>query len=130
MDNCIFCKIVNKEIPSKKIYEDDEFLSFLDINPITRGHTLLISKVHFDNLLDVYDETLSSALIVARKIGNKMIEVLNATGCNVLINTNPSAGKEVMHFHIHIIPRYEVSEMKIEYNKKDYQLEEVFKLFN
>ena len=103
--DCIFCKIIKGGVPSKKIYEDDNFIGILDINPKTEGHSLIISKNHFENLLDM-PASLGSELIDAlKKISHKLITEKKASGFNVLGNNFPSAGQEVMHFHMHLIPR-------------------------
>lgn len=108
--DCIFCKIINKEIPGKIVYEDDVCLAFLDLSQVTDGHTLIVSKSHFDNLLEADDEVIAHMLKVAKKLGNQLVEKLNAKGMNVLTNINETAGQTVKHFHIHLIPRYNEKE--------------------
>ena len=110
MDNCIFCKIARGEIPCHKVYEDDKILAFLDISQTTKGHTLVITKEHFDNFLFVPKDLLAQAISVAQKISQASVTSLNAKGVNILINTNEAAGQTVMHFHIHVIPRYDDSD--------------------
>lgn len=107
MSDCIFCKIGNHEIPGKIVYEDDICLAFLDISQTTNGHTLVIPKQHFTNFLEVDDVTLSHIMKVTKTLANKIMNTLQATGVNILTNANESAGQTVMHFHIHIIPRYD-----------------------
>lgn len=106
MENCIFCKIANKEIPGKIVYEDDLCLAFLDLSQTTNGHTLVVPKTHYQNILDVDKEVLSHLIKVTKKLTNQIITNLDAKGANVLTNANEVAGQTVMHFHIHIIPRY------------------------
>ena len=106
-DDCIFCKIASGEIPCVKVYEDEEFLAFLDISPASKGHTLVITKEHFDNFLVVPKDLLGRAFTVAQKIGQAQVTQLGAKGCNILSNVNEIAGQTVKHFHIHIIPRYD-----------------------
>lgn len=106
MNNCIFCKIINKEIPSNIVYEDDKFLAFLDIAKATNGHTILIPKKHSKNILECDDETLSEMIVIAKKIASNLTSKLGADGCNILTNCNEVAGQTCFHFHIHIIPRY------------------------
>ncbi|WP_314795198.1 HIT family protein [Eggerthia catenaformis] len=110
MDNCIFCKIVNKEIPGKIIYEDDICLAFLDLSQTTDGHTLLIPKKHFKNVLETENATLSHMIIVAKNLANKIVKKTGAQGCHILTNANEAAGQTVPHFHIHIIPRFNESD--------------------
>ncbi|RLG56699.1 MAG: HIT family protein [Candidatus Hydrothermarchaeota archaeon] len=103
---CIFCKIVNKEIPAKIIYEDDEIMAFLDINPRNEGHTLVIPKKHYDNLLEAPDNTLAEMMRVAKLLCQRMKNKLNAKGFNIVINVEKVAGQEINHLHLHIVPRY------------------------
>lgn len=118
MDNCIFCKIANKEIPGKIIYEDDICVAFLDLSQTTNGHTLVIPKKHFKNFLEVDDDTLAHIIKVTKDIANKIVTKLNANGVNILTNANEVAGQTVMHFHLHIIPRYDNND-QIEINFSD-----------
>lgn len=107
MDNCIFCKIVDGQIPSTKVYEDNDFLAFMDINPMAIGHTLVIPKNHFRNALDTTDEVASKMYIVVIKVANAVKKAFNASGINIIQNNEASSGQEVFHSHIHIIPRYD-----------------------
>ena len=116
MDNCIFCKIVKGEIPCYKVYEDNEILAFLDISQTTKGHTLVITKEHFQNFLFVPKDLLGKAFSVAQKISQAQVASLGAKGVNILVNTNEVAGQTVMHFHIHVIPRFDSKDnLKIEF---------------
>lgn len=108
--NCIFCKIANKEIPGKYVYEDDVCVAFLDLSQVTTGHTLVVPKAHVKNILEA-DPKLSSHLFeVVTMLSQKITKNLGAKGCNILSNANEVAGQTVMHYHIHIIPRYEECE--------------------
>ena len=104
--NCIFCKLANGVFPTNFIYEDEDFKVILDANPATKGHSLILPKKHFKNLLDADEEILKKALPLAKKLSNKLIEVLKCDGVNVLQNNNEAAGQAVFHLHIHLIPRY------------------------
>ena len=88
MSNCIFCKIINKEIPGKIIYEDDVCIAFLDLSQATYGHTLVIPKKHFENILEVDAQTLAHVMQVTQKLAKQIVEKLNAKGLNILTNTN------------------------------------------
>ena len=105
-DDCIFCKIANGEIPSATIYEDDDFRAFLDLNPATRGHALLVPKDHFANLLELDEEHAEKAILLAKKIGSRLKEKLGCDGLNLVQNNGEAAGQTVFHFHMHLIPRY------------------------
>ncbi|MCQ2795769.1 MAG: HIT family protein [Bacilli bacterium] len=106
MDNCIFCKIIKGEIPSSKIYEDDDVLAILDISQATHGHTLVISKAHYDNFLCTPKEIMHKVMDVAQRIGQVEIAVLGAKGVNILTNVGEEAGQTIMHYHVHVVPRY------------------------
>lgn len=103
--SCLFCKIALGEIPSVKIYEDEKVLAFLDISPIEKGHTLVISKhVHSEALLETSDEVLGEMLAVVKKIGAAMMKA-GFGGYNVVQNNYPDGGQMVPHIHFHVIPR-------------------------
>lgn len=103
---CIFCKIVDKEIPSYCIYEDDKVMAFLDISQVTKGHTLVIPKQHYDDFLECDDELLMHMTKTAKMLAKRIMERTNAEGMNILSNIHEVAGQSVQHFHIHLIPRY------------------------
>lgn len=108
--DCIFCKISLHLINANVIYEDDDVMAFLDVNPVTYGHTLVISKKHYDNFLSCPKETMHKMMNVAQRIGQVAIKELKAKGVNILTNCYEAAGQTVNHFHIHVIPRYEATE--------------------
>lgn len=105
MDDCIFCKIVNGEIPSFKVYENQKALAFADINPITTGHTLIIPKNHAENLHEISEADLSEIHKVSRKLAAAMKEVLNPEGIALLQLNGRGVNQLVMHYHLHMIPR-------------------------
>lgn len=113
MDNCIFCKIAAGEIPSKAIYEDDDFRVILDLGPATKGHALILPKVHAANLYELDDAVAAKVLVVAKKVALTMKEKLNCDGLNLVQNNGAVAGQTVNHFHLHLIPRYENDGQKI-----------------
>ena len=106
-DNCIFCKIANGIIPSATIYEDDDFRAILDIAPAHKGHTIILPKKHADNLFELPDDIAAKVLPLAGKIGGRIKEKLHCDGLNLVQNNGEVAGQTVMHFHMHVIPRYE-----------------------
>ena len=105
-NNCIFCAIATGEIPSFKIYEDEFVLAYLDINPFSKGHTLVIPKEHTTGMLDTPDETLSAVISRVKKVANRLKSALPCDGFNILQNNGEAAGQTVMHLHFHIVPRY------------------------
>lgn len=106
MDQCIFCKIINKEIPAHIVFENDDVIAFLDRQQTTVGHTLVVPKTHYDNLLTTPIDVLHAVILVTQKIAQAQIKSLHATGINILNNNYSSAGQTVMHVHMHVIPRY------------------------
>lgn len=125
--NCIFCKIVDGIIPSYKIYEDDDVLAFLDVNPVTYGHTLVIPKKHYISFLSTPKDVMNKVMNVVQRIGQVQMKELGAKGVNVLTNCYDAAGQVVKHFHVHVIPRYEANDgFKLELkNLKDVNLLQV-----
>ena len=120
---CIFCKILNKEIPSYKIYEDEDFYAMLDISQATPGHTLVLPKKHITNIFDLPEELASKLFVVVKKVSDMLKEKLGFNDLNILNNSGEVAGQTVMHLHIHIIPRYSKDEINLspveqEYNKE------------
>ena len=103
--DCIFCKIVRGEIPLKKVYEDENFIGILDANPVTEGHTLIIPKKHFANILEMPSSLGNEFIEAVKKMALKIIDEKKAEGFNFGINTNKAAGQIVFHLHAHIIPR-------------------------
>lgn len=104
MKDCIFCKIVNDDIPSMKVYEDNLCLAYLDINPDSDGHTLIIPKTHYKDIFDIPSETLSHIFEVAKKLMKKLENSLNCDG--FCLQQNNGDAQEVKHFHLHIKPYY------------------------
>ena len=104
--DCIFCKIAAGEIPSATLYEDGDFRVILDLGPASKGHALIIPKEHYRNLYDIDDEKAAKILPLAKKMINKMTEVLGCDGYNLVQKNEECAGQTVFHFHMHMIPRY------------------------
>ena len=102
----VFCKIIDGEIPSAKVYEDDDVLAILDVSQTTKGHTLVMPKKHYPDFLSTPSEIVHKVYDVAQRLGQAMVGVLGAKGVNILTNVGEAAGQSVMHFHVHVIPRY------------------------
>ena len=107
MADCIFCKIIAGEIPASKVYEDDQVLAFLDISQVTPGHTLVVPKQHFRNLLEMDADSTSQLFSRVPDIARKVMKVTRAKGMNILNNNEEIAGQTVFHTHVHLAPRYE-----------------------
>ena len=106
MTTCVFCKIVNWETPSQRVYEDDKYIAFLDINPINFGHTLIIPREHYANFLETPDEVLADMSKIGKKLASAILAAMRAKAFNVTFNSGEEAGQAVHHVHMHIIPRY------------------------
>ena len=125
MEKDVFCRIIDGEIPSYRLYEDDDVIAILDISQVTKGHTLVISKKHYENFLATPKEVMHKVMDVAQRIGQAQITTLNAKGVNILTNCYPEAGQTVMHFHVHVIPRYEKNDgfcLEMKENEDDLNL--------
>jgi len=105
MEDCIFCKIIAGEIPSFKVYENDQVFAFADINPINTGHTLIIPKKHAENLWEISAEDLTAIHLASLKLANALKKVLNPEGIAVLQLNGRAVNQVVMHYHLHLIPR-------------------------
>ena len=127
---CVFCKIVNGEIPAKKVYEDSNIIGVLDLQQATKGHTLLIPKKHFDNILDADEACLLSIGHAIHQLAPKLVQNLNAKGINVVNNSGEVASQSVMHLHVHLIPRYDINEYgyKSQDNTGKFDLDEIANL--
>jgi histidine triad (HIT) family protein len=120
MNECIFCKIINKEIPATLLYEDEFALVFMDIGPIVEGHVLIIPKSHSEQLTDLSDPQVAHLHQLAKKVAKAQQSALQATGINILQNNGVAAGQEVPHFHIHVIPRFDDDTHHWNWNPKTY----------
>ena len=118
-DNCIFCKIIAGEIPSRTIYEDDDFKVILDANPASKGHALILPKEHCANIYEISEELLAKTTKLAKRLAGHMTAVLDCDGFNLLQNNGEVAGQTVFHFHMHLIPRYENDGIQIAYKPLD-----------
>lgn len=106
LSECIFCKIVNGDIPAAKVYEDEDVLAFLDLSQVTKGHTLVIPKVHKENIFGLTPEVASNLFERVPRIANAIKKQYKPIGFNILNNNGEMAGQSVFHFHLHLIPRY------------------------
>ncbi len=105
MSDCIFCKIIKGEIPCHKVYEDDSVIAFLDIHPVSYGHTLVVPKSHYADFLNTPPEVIADLMAVVQKIAPAILEATKNEAFNIGINTGKLAGQVIFHTHIHIMPR-------------------------
>lgn len=127
---CVFCKIINNEIPSYKVYEDENVIAILDISQATNGHTLVIPKAHFESMLDISEEVLSNVFMVVKKVTKQLEKTLNICDFNILNNVGSVAGQTVNHFHVHIIPRRENDSFNIDFPYNKLTQDEFIELLN
>lgn len=111
--NCIFCKIVAGELPASIVDEDERTVSFMDINPATRGHALVIPRRHARDLLSIEPEDLGAVALAAARLAERISERLGPTGVNLLNSCGAAAWQTVFHFHVHVIPRYEGDPLRL-----------------
>lgn len=129
-ENCIFCKIANGDIPSKTLYEDEEFRVILDLGPATKGHGLILPKEHFKNLYELPEEKAAKVMKLAKRMAATMTEKLSCDGFNLVQNNGEVAGQTVFHFHMHLIPRYKEDGQKIGWEAKAPTQEELEEIKN
>lgn len=126
---CIFCKIISGELPSYKVYEDNDVFAFLNIHPINAGHTLVIPKIHSENLSELSDEDLVALILKVKNIALMLKEKLGYSDYTISQNNGPIAGQSISHFHFHIIPRFADDGLN-DWKNRDYkegEAEEVLK---
>ena len=104
--DCLFCKIVAGDVPATRVHEDERTIAFMDINPATRGHLLVVPRAHARDLLEVDPEDLSACAVAAKGLAARISERLGADGVNLLNSCGSAAWQTVFHFHVHVIPRY------------------------
>lgn len=107
MNDCIFCKIIHKEAPATIIFENDDIVAFIPKEEISKGHTLLIPKKHFENIFDMDKNTLEKLIAVSKDLSEQLVQENKATGINLLHASGKDAQQSVFHFHLHVVPRYE-----------------------
>lgn len=126
MTDCIFCKILNGDIPSATIYEDEEFKAILDRFPANEGHVLILPKEHSANIFEIDPQLAGRLFTLATKIAREMKRILGFEHMNVMQNNGTVAGQTVYHFHLHLIPRYENDSITIAYQPMDLTDEQIF----
>ena len=124
-EDCIFCKIVAGEMPAEIVQEDEHTLAFMDINPWTRGHALVIPRTHSRNLYEVGDDDLGRTMAAAKRLAERMRERLDTDGVNLLNACEPAAWQTVFHFHVHVIPRYEDDPLQVPTRPREAEQEQL-----
>ncbi len=104
--DCVFCKVVKGELPAYKVYEDEKTLAFLDIYPVYKGHTLVVPKVHTENISDISESDLAAVAATSKKVAELLKKKLNCDGINLVQSNGKAASQVIMHFHMHVVPRF------------------------
>jgi histidine triad (HIT) family protein len=125
MDGCIFCKIVKGEIPCAKVYEDKDVLAFLDISPVHKGHALVIPKKHYSDIFDIPEDELKKVISAVKKVSKAVMQAVNADGISINQSNKSAAGQVVMHYHVHIIPRFSNDGLRLWPKGADYSEKEM-----
>ena len=112
-EECIFCKIVTGELPSERVGEDEHTVAFMDLNPWTRGHALVVPREHSRNLYDIEPGSLRHTALAAQRLARRMRDRLSCDGVNLLNSCEPAAWQTVFHFHVHVIPRYDGDPLRL-----------------
>lgn len=123
--DCIFCQIAAGDLPAQIIAQDERTISFMDINPATRGHALVVPRRHARDLLEVPAEDLEATMACAQALARKMFERLGADGVNLLNACRPAAWQTVFHFHVHVIPRYQDDPLKLPWTPQPGEQDEI-----
>ncbi len=125
--HCVFCKIVRGELPSMKLYEDERTLCFMDINPATRGHCLVIPKEHRENIYEMSEAECADVMNVTKRVADAVRKTLEPDGLNLLQANGLQAFQTVFHFHMHVIPRYTNDPIKLPWIPREGNMEEIQK---
>ena len=123
--DCIFCKIIAGDIPSFKLYEDDATFAFMDINPANEGHALVIPKQHAADLYAVSAEAITATVVTAQKIAAAIERTVKPQGLNLLQCNGPAAAQSVLHFHVHVLPRFDNDELKLNWGLEPGDMEAI-----
>ena len=123
--DCLFCKIVAGELPATVVDQDDRTVSFMDINPATRGHALVIPREHAADLIEISEEDLAACMAASQRLAKRARERLGADGVNLLNSCGPAAWQTVFHFHVHVVPRYQDDPLELPWTPKPGDEEEI-----
>jgi histidine triad (HIT) family protein len=105
--SCIFCRIVQKQVPASLVFEDEKVITFLDIRPLNEGHTLVIPKAHYENIFDIPKERIAYLHGITKRIAIAVEKATKADGISIIQQNGKAAGQDIFHLHVHVIPRYE-----------------------
>ena len=123
--DCLFCGIVAGEVPAQIVDSDEHTVAFMDINPATRGHALVVPRTHSADLFEIHDEDLERTTIAARRLARKIRAGLQPDGFNILNSCGPVAWQTIFHFHLHVVPRYEDDPLKLPWIPREGEASEI-----
>lgn len=123
--DCLFCKIIAGELPSQRVDEDERTVSFMDINPATRGHALVVPRAHWKGLREIDPEDLTAVALAAQRLASRAVNRLQADGVNLLNSCGATAWQTVFHFHVHVIPRYADDPLRLPWTPKPGDADEI-----
>ena len=123
--DCLFCKIIAGELPSQRVDEDERTVSFMDINPATRGHALVVPRAHWKDLREIDPEDLTAVALAAQRLASRAVNRLQADGVNLLNSCGATAWQTVFHFHVHVIPRYADDPLRLPWTPKPGDADEI-----
>ena len=124
-DDCLFCGIVAGDVPAQIVDSDEHTVAFMDINPATRGHALVVPRTHSTDLMEISDEDLERTMAAARRLARRIDEALEPDGFNLLNSCRPAAWQTVFHFHVHVVPRYDDDPLKLPWVPRGAEAEEI-----
>jgi histidine triad (HIT) family protein len=125
MEDCLFCGIVAGDVPAQIVDSDEHTVAFMDINPATRGHALVVPRRHSADLMDVPEEDLAGTMAAARRLARRMDKTLEPDGFNILNSCRPAAWQTIFHYHLHVIPRYEDDPLKLPWIPRGAEADEI-----
>jgi histidine triad (HIT) family protein len=128
--DCLFCGIVAGEVPAQIVDSDEHTVAFMDINPATRGHALVVPRTHSADLFDILEEDVERTMLAARRLVRRIDDVLEPDGFNLLNSCRPAAWQTVFHFHIHVIPRYDDDPLKLPWIPRGAEESEIERVAN
>jgi histidine triad (HIT) family protein len=124
-NDCLFCGIVAGDVPAQVVDSDEHTVAFMDINPATKGHALVVPREHTRDLMEVSDEDLARTNAAARRLARRMDEVLEPDGFNILNSCRPAAWQTIFHFHLHVVPRYDDDPLKLPWVPREGDADEI-----
>ncbi len=128
MSDCVFCKIVLGEIFSFKVFESENAFAFLDINPASKGHSLVVPKKHFENFEDVSEQVLKELILSVQRTAKAVKKAVGCSGFNIFVSNGKSAGQVIFHLHFHIVPRFENDSVGLNWNTVSFAEKELEQL--